>query len=62
MKLNLKNLNPGTFFPFDEDDREKKNEGITIRLANGEIIAEIDKKCSKKKIEFKRAVRHEYIV
>ena len=60
MKLNLENLNPGVFFPFDEDDEESKD-GVTIRLANGDILDQINKKCTKKKVEFRRGQRYEVI-
>ena len=60
MKLNLDDLNPGTFFPFDEFDDDSG--GITIRLANGAKMDEINKKCSKKKTEYRRHVRHEYVI
>jgi len=60
MKLNLENLNPGVFFPFDEDDEESKD-GVTIRLANGDILDQINKKCTKKTVQFRRGQRHEVI-
>ena len=59
MKLDLDNLNPGVFFPFDEDGDDKS--GVTIRLANGETLDEINKKCTKKKEVFRRGVRNEVI-
>jgi len=57
MKLNLKDLNPGVFFPFDEDKEDEG--GVFIRLANTEVIEEINKKCTKKKVIFRRGQRHE---
>ena len=60
MRLNLDDLNPGTFFPFDEFDNDSG--GVTIRLANGEKMEEINKKTTKKKAEYRRHVRHEYVV
>ncbi len=56
MKFNLEDLNPGVFFPFEDEDN-----GVTIRLANGEIIDEIEKKCTKKKVVFRKGQRHEVI-
>ena len=58
MKFNLDNLNPGAFFPFEGDGDEG---GVTIRLANGKIIAEIDKKCTKKSVKYYRGQRHEVV-
>ena len=56
MKFNLDDLNPGAFFPFEDDDDKG---GVTIRLANGKVIAEIDKKCTKKSVKYHRGQRHE---
>jgi len=44
MKFDLENLNPGVFFPFDEDDSEDGKGGIEIRLANSKKLDEINKK------------------
>lgn len=57
MKFDLENLNPGTFFPFDDGT----DGGVTIRFADGNIIREIEKKCTKKKAEFRRGQRFEVI-
>lgn len=59
MKFDLSELNPGVFFPFDEEDG---NGGVTIRLANGKVLDDINKRCSKKKVDFRRGQRHEYTV
>lgn len=56
MKFNLENLNPGVFFPFEDDDDEG---GITIRLANSDVMRDIDKKTVKKKVQFRRGQRFE---
>ena len=61
MKFDLENLNPGVFFPFDEDDSEDEKGGIEIRLANSKKLDEINKKCSRRKVEFRRGQRHEYV-
>lgn len=57
MKFNLEELNPGTFFPFSDGTEG----GVTIRLANADILAEIEKKTVKKKFEWKRNQRYEVI-
>ncbi len=58
MRVDLDNLNPGVFFPFEDD---KDEGGVTIRLASGEAIAKIDKKCIKKRTEWRRSQRHEIV-
>jgi len=58
MKFNTKDLNPGVFFPFDEDN---PSEGITLRLVNNEIITKVNKKTVKKKLEFRRGRQFERI-
>ena len=60
MKFDLTELNPGVFFSFDEN--EDGEGGVTIRLANGKILDEINKACIKKKVEFRRGQRHEVII
>jgi len=54
MKFNLENLNPGTFFPFEDGEG-----GITLRVANGESLDAINKACIKKRFEFRRGQRIE---
>jgi len=61
MKFDLNELNPGVFFSFDEYEGEDGG-GVTIRLANGKILDEINKACIKKKVEFRRGQRHEVII
>ena len=61
MKFDLTELNPGAFFSFDEYEGEDGG-GVTIRLANGKILDEINKACIKKKVEFRRGQRHEVII
>lgn len=46
MKFNLDDLNPGTFFPFDEEEPE---DGITLRVLNQEVLEKIDKVCRVRK-------------
>lgn len=58
MKFDLENLNPGTFFPFPEEDGEG---GVTIRLASGDELSRIEKACVKKKYEYKKNQRFEVI-
>jgi len=60
MKFDLAELNPGVFFSFDEN--EDGEGGVTIRLANGKTLDEINKACIKKKVEFRRGQRHEVII
>lgn len=49
MKLNMNNLNPGTFFPWDGEPKNSKN-GITVReLSSGEL-KRINKATFKKNI------------
>ena len=61
MKFDLNELNPGAFFSFDEYEGEDGG-GVTIRLANGKTLDEINKACIKKKVEFRRGQRHEVII
>ncbi len=61
MRVDTKDLNPGVFFPFDEEEDDESPGGITIRLANGEILDVINKKCTAKKVVFRRGQRHEVI-
>lgn len=57
MKFNLNELNPGTFFFFDEDNPEEG--GVEMRLATAGVIEEIEKKVTKKKIIWKRGQKFE---
>ena len=61
MKFNLDDLNPGAFFPFEDNEESDDKGGVTVRLANGKIIANIDKKCTKKSVKYHRNQRHEVI-
>ena len=51
MKFNTKDLNPGVFFPFDED---KPDDGVTLRLVNTDLMTKVNKKTVKVKTEFRR--------
>lgn len=51
MKINLDNLNPGTFFPFEEDNPEEG--GVTLRVLTAEKLEEIFKKTQIRKAEYK---------
>lgn len=56
--FSTKDPNPGVWFKFDEDD---PNSGeIRIRALNQEKRSEIQKKCNKKKVEYKHGQRFEY--
>lgn len=61
MRIDTENLNPGVFFPFAEEEDNDDPGGITIRLANGEVLDTINKKCTKKRVEFRRGQRFEVI-
>ncbi len=61
MRVDTENLNPGVFFPFDEEEDDETPGGVTIRLANGEVLDTINKKCTKKRVEFRRGQRFEVI-
>ena len=58
MKLNLKDLNPGTWFKFDEGDPESGS--ICLRVLNSGKLAEIRDKTVKTKVEYRGANRYEY--
>jgi len=49
-KINLEELNPGTFFSFD---KENPDEGITLRVLNHEALNEISKKTQIRRSEVK---------
>ncbi len=57
-KFSIKDPNPGVYFKFDENDPESGE--IRIRAVNAAKRAEIQKKCVKKKIEYKHGQRFEY--
>lgn len=59
-KFSIKDPNPGIYFKFDENDPESGE--IRIRAVNAAKRAEIQKKCVKKKIEYKHGQRFEYDV
>jgi len=57
MKFDLDNLNPGVFFPFEDDD---ENGGVEIRVANAGSMEIINKETTKKKVEWRKNQRVEY--
>ena len=57
-KFSLKDPNPGVFFKFDENDADSGE--IRIRAINTAKRNEIQKKCIKKKVEYKHGQRFEY--
>ena len=57
-KFSIKDPNPGVYFKFDENDPDSGE--IRIRAVNAAKRAEIQKKCVKKKIEYKHGQRFEY--
>ena len=58
MKLNLKDLNPGTWFQFDENDPESGS--ICLRVLNAGKLAEIRDKTIKTQVEYRGTNRFEY--
>lgn len=57
-KFNLKDPNPGAWFKFDEDD--PKSGEISIRAVNAAKRREIQKKCVKRRVEYKHGQRFEF--
>ena len=55
MKIDLDEMNPGVFFPFNPNSVDEKDadEGITLRVMNGEKLDEINKVCRIKRTEVK---------
>ena len=58
MKFNLKDLNPGSWFKFDENDLESGS--ICLRVLNAGKLAEIRDKTIKTQVEYHSDNRHEY--
>ena len=58
MKLNLKDLNPGTWFKFDEEDPESGS--ICLRVLNAGKLAEIRDETITTEVEYKSGQRFEY--
>ncbi len=60
MKFNLKDLNPGTWFYFDDS---KPDDGkISIRVLNSKRLAEIRTGTVKTEVEYRSGNRHEFQV
>ena len=57
MKLNLKDLNPGTWFKFDENDPESGS--ICLRVLNMEKLAEVRDRTVTTKVDYRGANRYE---
>jgi len=57
MRFNLKDLNPGTVFLFNDDKPEEGS--VTLRLCNGQALTDIRKQTVKKRYEYKRGARME---
>jgi len=53
MKVKLDNLNPGTWFNFN--DAKPEDGGICLRVANTAILQEIGKVCSTKHFDYAKA-------
>jgi len=60
MKFNLKDLNPGTWFYFDESNPDDGS--IKIRVLSAGKLAEIRDKTIKTEAEYRDGKRHEYQV
>ena len=58
MKFQMNNLNPGTWFPFDESKPEEG--GICVRVLNTKKLAEIRDQTITTKREFADGRMHEY--
>lgn len=56
--FSTKDPNPGAWFTFDETDPESGR--IQVRVCNQEKRREIQKKCVKRKVEYKHGQRFEY--
>jgi len=57
MKFDMNNLNPGTWFYFDD---EKPEEGrVCLRVCNGEILDQIDRETVSRKVEYRKHQRYE---
>ena len=59
MEFNLDDLNPGVKFFFDDASPEKGS--VTLRACPGDIMADIEKKTTVKRIEYKRGQRFEVV-
>lgn len=57
-KFSIKDPNPGVWFKFDDNDPESGE--IRIRSINHDRRQEIQRKCIKKKVEYKHGQRFEY--
>jgi hypothetical protein len=58
MIFDLEELNPATMFFFDDDDESKG--GVELRVLNKDALDNINKKCIKKKVEYKKSQRYEF--
>ena len=58
MKFNMKDLNPGTWFKFNEGDEESGS--ICLRVLNAEKLAEIRDKTIRTEVEYRNNNRYEY--
>jgi hypothetical protein len=58
MKLNLDDLNPGSWFYFDDNKPEEGR--ICLRIMNSDALKEIEAKAVKRKVEYKKGQRYEF--
>lgn len=56
MRFDLEALNPGTWFYFDDDERD--GEGVCVRQLNEAALDDIRKKTVTEKITYRRGVRN----
>jgi hypothetical protein len=59
MIFDLEELNPATMFYFDDDDESKG--GVELRVLNKDALDDINRKCFKKKVEYKKGQRYEFV-
>jgi len=59
MDFNLEDLNPGVTFYFDDAEPEKGS--VTLRACPGDVMADIEKKTTTKRVEYKRGQRFEVV-
>lgn len=59
MQIDLNNLNPGVFFPFDPTIKDSG--GVTLRPCDGEALRKIEKKITTKRTEFRRGRAYDVV-
>ena len=59
MKFNIKELNPGVWFYFNDDKPEEG--GVCLRRMTSQRLKEINKETQSVKVEFRKRRRHEVV-